>query len=259
MKENRFSSRIAIVTGGGSGIGAAVSKQLAAEGAEKIYIFGRKLSKLQNTVDAIGAERCIPVSVDVSNEEEVRAAVGEIAEKEGHIDILCNIAGIPGPSARAEDYSFEDFKKVYSINVFGTFLMMKYCLPVMQKNHRGAIVNTCSCSGMRGYQLEIGYGSSKFAVMGMTMNAAGENGRNGVRVNCFSPGWVDTGMLDSILAQYAEENGGKVLAKTELRNGTMDRPSTPEEMAEVVCFLCSDAARYVNGANFVCDGGKTIG
>ena len=196
--------------------------------------------------------------MDVSNEEEVKAAVGEIAAKEGHIDILCNIAGIPGPSARAEDYSFEDFKKVYSINVFGTFLMMKYCLPVMQKNHRGAIVNTCSCSGMRGYQLEIGYGSSKFAVMGMTMNAANENGRNGVRVNCYSPGWVDTGMLDSILAQYAEENGGKVMAKTELRNGTMDRPSTPEEMAEVVCFLCSDAARYVNGANFVCDGGKTI-
>ena len=161
MNENRFSGRIAIVTGGGSGIGAAVSKQLAAEGAEKIYIFGRKLSKLQNTVDAIGADRCIPVSVDVSNEEEVKAAVGEIAAKEGHIDILCNIAGIPGPSARAEDYSFEDFKKVYSINVFGTFLMMKYCLPVMQKNHRGAIVNTCSCSGMRGYQLEIGYGSSK--------------------------------------------------------------------------------------------------
>lgn len=259
MNQDRFSGRIAIVTGGGSGIGAAVAKQLAAEGAEKVYIFGRNTSKLQNTVEAIGADRCIPVGVDVSCEDEVKAAVSEIAEKEGRIDILCNMAGIPGPSARAEDYPFEEFKKVYSINVFGTFLMMKYCLPLMQKNHCGAIVNTCSCSGMRGYQLEIGYGSSKFAVLGMTMNAAGENGRNGVRVNCYSPGWVDTGMLDAILAQYAEENGGKVLAKNELRNGTMDRPSTPEEMAEVVCFLCSDAASYVNGANFVCDGGKTIG
>ena len=86
-----------------------------------------------------------------------------------------------------EDYTFDDFKKVYSINVFGTFLTMKYCLPIMQAQHRGAIVNTCSCSGMRGYQLEIGYGSSKFAVMGMTMNAANENGGNGVRINCYAP------------------------------------------------------------------------
>ena len=111
---------------------------------------------------------------------------------------------------------------------------------------------------MRGYQLEIGYGSSKFAVMGMTMNAAGENGRNGVRVNCYSPGWVDTDMLDNILAQYAVTKG-ETLQKNELRNGTMDRPSTAEEMANVVCFLLSDEASYVNGANFVCDGGKTIG
>ena len=78
---------------------------------------------------------------------------------------------------------------------------------------------------MRGYQLEIGYGSSKFAVLGMTMNAANENGGNGVRINCVSPGWVDTGMLDSILAQYAQSGGG--YTKQTLRNGTMDRPSTP--------------------------------
>lgn len=120
------------------------------------------------------------------------------------------------------------------------------------------IVNTCSCYGMRGYQLEIGYGSSKFAVMGMTMNAANENGGNGIRVNCYSPGWVDTGMLDAILNQYEKETGKKT-SKSELRNGTMGRPSTAEEMANVICFLLSDEASYVNGANFVCDGGKTIG
>lgn len=258
MDKERFSGRIAIVTGGGSGIGAAVAKRLAGEGCEQVVIFGRNVKKLQNTVDAIGADHCVPMGVDVSDEEQVKNAVAEVEKRFGKVDILANMAGIPGPSARAEDYSFEDFKKVYSINVFGTFLTMKYCLPIMQKNHKGAIVNTCSCSGMRGYQLEIGYGSSKFAVMGMTMNAANENGRNGVRVNCYAPGWVDTGMLDSILDQYEKETGIKT-AKNELRNGTMDRPSTPEEMAAVVCFLLSDEASYVNGANFVCDGGKTIG
>lgn len=258
MNTERFAGKVAIVTGGGSGIGAAVAKKLAREGAEMVVIFGRRLSALQKTVDAIGADRCWPMSVDVSDEESVKTAIAEVEAKYGHIDYLCNIAGIPGPSERVEDYTFEDFKKVYSINVFGTFLTMKYVLPIMQRNHLGSIVNTCSCSGMRGYQLEIGYGSSKFAVMGMTMNAAGENGHNGVRVNCFSPGWVDTEMLDSILAQYEVTKGVKT-EKTALKNGTMDRPSTPEEMANVVCFLLSDEASYVNGANFVCDGGKTIG
>ena len=258
MDKERYLGKIAIVTGGGSGIGAAVAKRLAAEGCEHVVIFGRSVGKLQNTVDAIGADKCTPMGVDVSDEEQVKNAVAEVEKRFGKIDILANMAGIPGPSARAEDYSFEDFKKVYSINVFGTFLTMKYCLPIMQKNHKGAIVNTCSCSGMRGYQLEIGYGSSKFAVMGMTMNAANENGGNGVRINCYAPGWVDTGMLDSILDQYEKETGVKT-AKNELRNGTMSRPSTPEEMAAVVCFLLSDEASYVNGANFVCDGGKTLG
>mgnify|MGYP000008902648 FL=1 len=253
----RFQGRVAIVTGGGSGIGAAVAKRLAADGAKMVVVFGRRLSALQKTVDAIGADHCYAMSVDVSDEEQVKAAVAKVHEMFGTVDILANMAGIPGPSERVEDYTFDDFKKVYSINVFGTFLTMKYCLPIMQAQHRGAIVNTCSCSGMRGYQLEIGYGSSKFAVMGMTMNAANENGGNGVRINCYAPGWVDTDMLDSILSQY-EVTKGVHTEKNELKNGTMSRPSTPEEMANVVCFLLSDEASYVNGANFVCDGGKTL-
>ena len=129
MNTNRFSGTVAVVTGGGSGIGAAVAKKLAEEGAEMVVIFGRRLIALQKTVDAIGAEHCWPMSVDVSNEEQVKTAVEEVKKRFGHIDILANMAGIPGPSERVEDYSFDDFKKVYNTNVFGTFLTMKYCLP----------------------------------------------------------------------------------------------------------------------------------
>ena len=212
---------------------------------------------LERAAAALHHPRCAVMTADVTQEDQVHRGVTAVLNQYGRVDLLANMAGIPGPSARVEDYPFQEFQRVYAVNVFGTFLMMKHCLPSMAAHGQGAIVNTCSCSGMRGYQLEIGYGSSKFAVLGMTMNAANENGGNGVRINCVSPGWVDTGMLDSILAQYAQSGGG--YTKQTLRNGTMDRPSTPEEVANVVTFLLSDQARYVNGANFVCDGGKTLG
>ena len=246
MDTERFAGRVAIVTGGGSGIGAAVAKKLAREGAEMVVIFGRRLSALQKTVDAIGADRCWPMSVDVSDEESVKTAIAEVEAKYGHIDYLCNIAGIPGPSERVEDYTFEDFKKVYSINVFGTFLTMKYVLPIMQRNHLGSIVNTCSCSGMRGYQLEIGYGSSKFAVMGMTMNAANENGGNGVRINCIAPGVVDTDMVAS-MPKFARDTVNNSIP--------MKRFGEPEDIANAMMFLASSAASYITGACLQVDGG----
>ena len=251
----RFEGRIALVTGGGTGIGAAVARQLSDEGAEAVYIWGRRIGVLERT--AAGIVRCHPMAVDVSDEAWVRDAVGEIALRHGRIDLLANMAGVCGVFARTEDYSFEEFERVYRTNVFGTFLTMKYCLPLMQKNGFGVIVNACSCSGMRGYPSEIGYGSSKAAVLGMTKNAASENGKNGVRINCVSPGWVDTDMLNATLAQY-EAAHGRARRKEDLKHGTMDRPGSAEEVSEVVCFLMSDAARYINGANLVCDGGKTI-
>jgi len=251
----RFIGRIAVVTGGGTGIGAAVARQLSLEGAEAVYIWGRRGEVLAHTAGEI--ERCYPMTVDVGDEGQVKAAVEEIALRHGRIDLLANMAAICGVCAATEDYPFDEFQRVYRTNVFGTFLTMKYCLPLMQKNGFGSIVNACSCSGMRGYPDEIGYGSSKAAVLGMTKNAASENGKNGVRVNCVSPGWVDTDMLDATLRQY-ELTYGCVKSKDSLKHGTMDRPGSPEEISEAVCFLMSDDARYINGTNLVCDGGKTV-
>ena len=255
MGMNRFSGRVAIVTGGGTGIGAAVACQLSREGAEAVYVWGRRKAPLEALAARI--THCVPMSVDVGDEGAVRDAVESIVSRHGRIDLLANMAAISGPCARAEDYSMADFERVYRTNVFGTFLTMKYCLPHMQRNGSGAIVNACSCSGMRGYSNEIGYGSSKFAVLGLTQNAASENGKNGVRVNCVSPGWVDTDMLDEVLRGYESLNGMSP-CKHELNHGTMERPASPDEISEAVCFLLSNAARYVNGANLVCDGGKTL-
>ena len=251
----RFSGRVAIVTGGGTGIGAAVARQLCREDAEAVYIWGRRSAPLEAVAGC--ARRCVPMAVDVGDEGAVKAAVEEIVARHGRVELLANMAAVSGPCVPTEDYAMEDFERVYRTNVFGTFLTMKYCLPHMQRGGFGAIVNACSCSGMRGYTNEIGYGSSKFAVLGLTMNAASENGKNGVRVNCVSPGWVDTAMLEEVLRSY-EARDGVSRCKSELSNGSMDRPADPREISEVVCFLMSDAARYINGTNLVCDGGKTL-
>lgn len=112
-------------------------KAASAEGAEMVVIVGRRADKLQSVVDEIGKDHACAISADVSSEEDVKTLVAEVEKRFGKIDVLANIAGISGPSAPAEDYSFEDFKRVYEINVFGTFLMMKYCIPVMKKNGNG--------------------------------------------------------------------------------------------------------------------------
>ena len=197
------------------------------------------------------------LGLDISVEEQVKDAVLRIAEHYGRIDALINAAGIPGPSARVEEYSFSDLKKVFAVNVFGTYLMMQNVLPVMQKQAKGAIVNFGSVSGICGYPYEIAYGASKAAVIQMSKNAANENGGNGVRINSVSPGWVNTGMMKTILASYKDV--GIENSSDNVTLGPTGRPAEPKEIAEAVAFLCSEEASYVNGTNFLVDGGMTLG
>jgi NAD(P)-dependent dehydrogenase (short-subunit alcohol dehydrogenase family) len=146
---------------------------------------------------------------------------------------------------------------VFAVNVFGTFLMMQNVLPIMQTQRSGAILNFGSVSGLRGYPYEIAYGASKAAIIHMTKNAANENGGNGVRINAISPGWVDTSMMRDVIASYKDV--GIENSSENVTLGPTGRAAKSEEVASVAVFMCSDEASYVNGANFLVDGGMTLG
>ena len=253
-----FTDKVVVVTVAGGGIGAAVVKKFTEHGARAALVDLRK-ELCQQAAEKLGLDstQAFCLGADISDQEQVRAIVAAILEHYGRIDALVNAAGIPGPSARMEDYSFADVKKVFDVNVFGTFLMMQNVLPIMQKQKAGAIVNLGSVSGMCAYPYEIAYGASKAAVIQMARNAANENGGNGVRINAVSPGWVNTGMMKTILASYKDV--GIENSSDNVTLGPLGRPGEPEEIAQAIAFLCSEEASYINGTNFLVDGGMTLG
>ena len=256
--EQRFDSKVVVITGAAGGLGRALVSDFHRLGAT-VAMLDLSQEALETAAEELGIqdERCLRFPIDVSDESDVCNTVSEIKTRLGRIDVLCNLAGICGPSARVEDYSFEDFSRVYSVNVFGTFLMMKYVLPIMQGQGRGAVINTGSVSGIDGYPYEIGYGSSKAAVIELTRNAANENGGNGVTVNSVSPGWIDTVMMRTVVDSYVDV--GIEDPSENVTLGPLGRPCTAEEVAKPYLFLASDAARIINGANLLCDGGMILG
>lgn len=164
--------------------------------------------------------------------------------------------GSPAPSARVEDYSFSDAKKVLSVNLFGTFLMI---IPsaVMQAQKHGAILNFGSVSGVVGYRLKAPTARARRPIIHLTKNAASENGGNGVRINAISPGWVKTNMMATILDSY--KNVGFDNADENVTLGPMAVRARRRNDANVAAFLCSEEASYANGSNFLVDGGMTLG
>lgn len=253
-----FKNKVVILTGAGGGIGTAIAQKFTQLGA-KLALLDIRLDTVRQLAQrlGLGEDRAFCAAPDVSDEASVKSVIAEIREHFGRVDVLINAAGIPGPSARTEDYAFEKVKQVFAVNVFGTFLMMQNVLPIMQVQRSGAILNFGSVSGMFGYPYEIAYGSSKAAIIYMTKNAANENGGNGVRINSISPGWVKTQMMKTIVESYHDV--GIEDSAENVTLGPMGRPATPEEIANVAVFMCSEEASYVNGSNFLVDGGMTLG
>ncbi len=246
--------KVCVITGAAGGIGIEVVKKFYSKDYEVVMldIFEEKMKQVIED-NAMDEERVSCYAIDISDEGQVKDVIGAIKKKNGRIDALVNTAGIVGKYNLTADYTFENFKKIYAVNVFGTFLMMHYALPIMVEQNYGRIVNFGSVSGMTGYTFEIGYGSSKWAVIGMTKNVANEYGRYNIHANSVSPGWVDTPMFHDTLKDY------KNFDDSEVNLGPLGRPSRPDEIADVVYYLCTEEAFIINGSNILADGGKMLG
>ena len=250
--------KVAIITGAAGGIGRKVVKKFLDKGYRAVMVDLNEQA-LVNAAQQEGFDQdlitCCPL--DITDEEAVKTAIEKLAEKLGHLDVLVNTAGICGVYNETIDYEFANFRKIYEVNVFGTFLMIKYTLPVMLKQQKGSIVNFGSVSGMTGYKYEVGYGSSKAAVIALTQNVANEYGSRGIRVNSVSPGWVHTAMMAKTLDNYRLL--GIDNPEEWIESGPIGRPAEPEEIADGVYFLCSEEAKYITGANLLIDGGMLLG
>ncbi|MDY7044573.1 MULTISPECIES: SDR family NAD(P)-dependent oxidoreductase [unclassified Virgibacillus] len=248
----KLENKVAIITGGGTGIGKKTALLFANEGA-KLVITDINEESGRKTVDeikALGSEG-IFIKHDVSNEEDWKQVINETINHFSTIDVLFNNAGIYIIKPLVET-ELEEWNRLMSINVTGVFLGMKHAVPVMAKQKSGSVINASSVAGLNGAPGHVLYGASKGAVRIMTKDIAMEYANTGVRVNSIHPGYIETAM-----ANYATEQTGH--SKEELdKTYPLGRMGKPEEVAKMVLFLASDDASFSTGAEFVIDGGATV-
>lgn len=249
-----LSGRVALITGGTSGIGRAAAVAFARAGA-KVMIGGRRQEEGGETVRLVresGGEAGF-LRTDVRREEDIAALVKATLDQFGRLDMAFNNAGIEGEgSTRIPDVTIAKYQEIFDVNVRGVLLSMKHEIPAMLP-HGGAIVNNASVAATVGIPGAAVYVASKHAVVGLTRSAALEWVKQGIRVNCISPGGIATAMLARMMGGDDSEIRKKMIARLPI-----GRLGESEEVAEVVVWLCSPAASYVVGHDLVIDGGFVI-
>lgn len=235
--------KVAVVTGGGSGIGRSVVQRLAQAGAKLVIGDLHDCPELAAEVDGIS------VPTDVSDESQVHHLLQSAVDRFGRLDILVNNAGIFASYKRLEETTAEDFQRCFNVNLMGAFYGIKHAAKLM--NDGGRIINTASLAGKTGF-IDLGsYGASKFSVVGLTQTAALELSDRKIRVNCICPTSVNTPM--------AQEEGGETLLAMEKTLVPLDRICEPEEAAAAIHFLAADDCGFINGQAINLCGGWSSG
>ena len=241
----KLDGRVALLTGGARGQGAAEARLFAAEGAQ--VVISDVLDDGEATARACGG---LYLHHDVTNEQRWTEVVDEIVRRFGRLDVLVNNAGIY-MSGHIRDTALDDYRRVIEVNQIGVFLGMKAVAEPMIAAGAGSIVNISSVAGLRGGGTAVAYTASKWAVRGMTKSAARELGRHGIRVNSIHPGLIETAMLH----QVPGIDAGRL--DTWLRTVPLGRVADADEVARLALFLASDDSSYCTGAEFIIDGGLT--
>jgi 3-oxoacyl-(acyl-carrier-protein) reductase len=245
----RLKDKVALITGGGSGIGAAVARRFAAEGAF-VAIADIVPQGAAAVIDEITVKggKAIFSHVDVSKGDEVRRMIDQVVRELGRLDILINNAGVTRDNLCAR-MSEEEWDFVVAVNLKGTFLCSQAAYRPMRRQKYGKIINTASMV-VRGNMGQVNYSSSKAGIIGLTRTLALEYARSNITVNCIAPGFIDTPMSAAVSEQTKE---------IALERIPLNRMGTPEEVANLHLFLASDEANYITGEVIFLDGGASIG
>lgn len=243
----RFSGKVVIVTGSGSGIGAATARRFAQDGAS-VVLNGRTREKLERVTADLEPDRVLVQTGDVSDQGDAEALIAAAVERFGRLDILVNNAGVV-PTGPLLEASVADWRKVMAIDVDGVFFCTRAALPHLIRSG-GNIVNVSSVSGLGGDWNMSFYNAAKGAVSNFTRSLALELGERGVRVNAVNPGLTFTDLTEDM-------KGDTALMKRFAERIPLGRGAEPDEVADVIAFLASEDARYVTGVNLPVDGGLT--
>jgi len=236
---DRFSGRVALVTGGSSGIGAAVARRMLDEGA--------RVATLDLHLEA--ADGLLALTGDVSRSADVDAAVARARDELGPIEILVCSAGVAGASLPTVDVTDEEWRKVMGINADGVFFCNRAALPGMIQRGYGRIVNVASIAGKEGNPMACAYSASKAAVIAMTKAIGKDVARTGVIVNCVAPAVIETPMLDGMTQEHIDYMAERI---------PMGRLGEPEEVAALICWLASEECSFSTGATYDISGGRAV-